>query len=179
MGSHIEECGVEKLTVKLKPHGKNLLQNANHLKDVGLNGVYLNRAINCWVRDVTILDPENGLIHSAAKNTTITGLTIGGASTNHHATALRAGSHDNLIENFKIDSQPKHGINTEALSTGNVWRNGTMKHGTFDSHRAMSFELLRTNITINNDGKPGGGGQAGPFLGARCVHWNVRVTGSN
>jgi hypothetical protein len=41
----------------------------------------------------------------------------------------------------------------------------------------MSFELLRTDIDIVNDGGPGGADSAGPFLGARCVHWNVRVSG--
>jgi hypothetical protein len=95
----------------------------------------------------------------------------------HHATALRVGSHDNLITDFRIESEPKHGINTEYLSTGNVWRRGVMLHGTFDSHRAMSFALIRTDITVNNDGTPGGGGQAGPFLGRQVVHWNIRVTG--
>jgi hypothetical protein len=43
----------------------------------------------------------------------------------------------------------------------------------------MSFEFLRTDITIHNDGGPGGHDQAGPFHGARVVHWNVRVTGSS
>ncbi len=171
LGAHLSECGIEALTLRMVPHAA-----AKHLADVGWNGVYLNRALHCWVRDVTVENSDNALIHASAKNTTVSGLIVTGGK-HHHATALRVSSHDNLICDFRIESQPKHGINTEYLSTGNVWCRGVMLHGTFDSHRAMSFESLRSDITVNNDGTPGGGGQAGPFLGARVVHWNIRVTG--
>ena len=171
LGAHVAGSGIEKLTLRMLPHGV-----PKHLTDPGWNGVYLNRALHCWVREVTIENSDNAVIHAAAKNTTVTGLTVTGGK-HHHATALRVSSHDNLISDFRIESEPKHGINTEFLSTGNVWRRGVMKHGTFDSHRAMSFALIRTDITVNNDGTPGGGGQAGPFLGGQVVHWNIRVTG--
>lgn len=172
LGPVIEEAGIEKLTLRMPPH-----KPAAHLMDLGYNGIYFNRALNCWAADIVLENVDNGIIHAAAKNTTVTGLRILGGP-NHHATALRVRSHDNLIENFTVESRPYHGINTEDLSTGNVWRKGTMKHGTFDSHRAMSFEFLRTDITLSNDtGTPGGANDAGPFVGARVVHWNIRVTG--
>jgi hypothetical protein len=171
LGVHVHDSGIESMTLRMLPH-----QAAKHLADAGWNGAYLNRALHCWLRDVTIENADNGVIHAAAKNTTVTGLAITGGR-HHHATALRVGSHDNLITDFRIESQPKHGINTEYLSTGNVWRRGVMAHGTFDSHRALSFDLIRTDITVVNDGTPGGGGQAGPFLGAHVVHWNIRVSG--
>jgi hypothetical protein len=171
LGSHVRESGIEHLTLRMPPHDA-----GKHLTDRGWNGVYLNRALHCWVREVAIEHSDNAVIHASAKNTTVTGLTITGGK-HHHATALRVSSHDNLISGFRIESTPKHGINTEYLSTGNVWCRGVMLHGAFDSHRAMSFESLRTDITIHNDGTPGGGGQAGPFLGARMTHWNIRVTG--
>lgn len=171
LGLHVRESGIEHLTLRMPPHNA-----GKHLTDAGWNGVYLNRALHCWVNDVTIENADNAVIHAAAKNTTVSGLVVTGGK-HHHATALRVGSHDNLITDFRIESEPKHGINTEYLSTGNVWRRGVMKHGTFDSHRAMSFALIRTDITVNNDGTPGGGGQAGPFLGGQVVHWNIRVSG--
>jgi hypothetical protein len=175
LGPCVREAGIEKLTLQMPPVKKNLKDYKNHLKDAGFNGIYLNKCLHCFVREVTIVEPENGLIHAAAKNTTVAGLILKG-STNHHATALRVMSHDNLISDFRFESNPMHGANTEGLSTGNVWRNGDMRHGTFDSHCAMSFESLRTNIVVNSDGRPGGGGESGPFLGARVVHWNVVMT---
>jgi hypothetical protein len=171
LGSHVRDSGIERLTLRMVPHDP-----GKHLTDRGWNGVYLDRALHCWVRDVTIENSDNAVIHASSKNTTVTGLHVTGGR-HHHATALRVSSHDNLISDFRIESQPKHGINTEYLSTGNVWTRGVMMHGTFDSHRAMSFESLRNDITVANDGTPGGGGQAGPFLGARVVHWNIRVSG--
>lgn len=167
----LREAGIERLTIRTKRGG-----DSSHNTYPGWNGIYLNRAMHCFVREVAIENIDNGLIHAAAKNTTVSGLDISGGA-HHHATALRVGSHDNLIERFTIASQPMHGINTENLATGNVWRKGVMRAGTFDSHRAMSFDLVRTDIEINNQGKPGGAGSAGPFLGRRCVHWNIRITG--
>jgi hypothetical protein len=37
--------------------------------------------------------------------------------------------------------------------------------------------MVRTNITVHSDGGPGGSKTAGPFQGARVVHWNVRLNG--
>ena len=174
LGPVVREAGVEKLTLRMP---RNVRLHGKHLQYPGWNGIYLNRALHCWVRDVTVENVDNGLIHSAAKNTTVTGLKIAGRDC-HHATALRVGSHDNLITRFEIQAKCFHGINTEYLSAGNVWSKGLMHHGTFDSHRAMSFEFLRTDIDVKaNDGRPGGAGGAGPLLGARVVHWNCRVGG--
>ncbi|HEU4426584.1 MAG TPA: DUF4955 domain-containing protein, partial [Pilimelia sp.] len=69
-----------------------------------------------------------------------------------------------------------HGINVEGLSCGNVWSKGTMEAGTFDTHRGMPFNTVRTQIVINNDGSHGGSSDAGPLYGARFAHWNITVT---
>jgi hypothetical protein len=171
-GPLVREVGVEGLAIKCPPHPV-----AKHLQDVGFNGIYVNRAVHCWARDVAMENVDVGWGVSAAKNTTVTGLKITGQA-NHHATACRNGSMDNLVESFEIRSKPFHGLNTEGMSAGNVWRDGTMAAGTFDSHRLMSFDSVRTNITIANSGRPGGANHFGPFLGRRVVHWNLRVTGN-
>ena len=54
-----------------------------------------------------------------------------------------------------------------------------MKYGTFDMHRGMQFDLIRTQIDINNDGKSGGDLDAGPMQGRRVVHWNIKLRGKN
>jgi len=51
-----------------------------------------------------------------------------------------------------------------------------MGKGTFDSHRELSFDLIRTEIELQNDADgPVGGPGAGPFIGARVAHWNINV----
>jgi hypothetical protein len=125
----------------------------------------LRNTAHCWVRDVTIEHTDNALIFGGeVVNCTATGLRVVGRP-NHHATMMRAMSHDNVIEHFKIESKPHHGINTEGTSSGNVWRAGEMKDGTFDSHCMMSFDSVRTNITINNTGGQGVRGITDPSWG--------------
>jgi hypothetical protein len=173
VGPMVRECGIESMSIEFPRHVV-----TRHLQDRGFNAIYLNRAADCWVRDVRIVNADNGFILSSAANTTATGLSIVGQPS-HHATALRCFSNDNLLERFTIESRPMHGINTEGMGSGNVWRDGVMNGGTFDSHRGMSFDSVRTNITIAASGRPGGAGHAGPFLGRRVVHWNVRIRGGS
>jgi len=167
---YLTEVGVEELTIQFP-----MTVKAPHLRDPGYNGVMFRRTANCWVKNVTVVNADNGMLFGGeAINCTLDGFTLKGRP-NHHGTMTRGMSHDNLVENFRIESQPNHGINTES-SSGNVWRNGTMLFGTFDSHCDFSFDSVRTNITVNNTGNPGGAADAGPFVGRRMVSWNIRVT---
>jgi len=172
-GPRVENAGVEDLQILLESPKEH-----KHLKCVGWNGVYFNRAYNCWAKNVRITAAENPVIFSAAKNCTVEKLVIDGDPMNHHSVAMRVNSHDNLVKDFVVKGmwRVKHGINVEWLSSGNVYSKGTMEKGTFDSHRALSFDLIRTEITLTNEADgPGGAGQAGPFIGARVAHWNIRV----
>jgi len=167
---YLTEVGIEELTIQFP-----MTQKAPHLHDPGYNGIMFRRTAHCWVKNVTVVNADNGLLFGGeAINCTVDGFTLTGRP-NHHGTMTRGMSHDNLIENFRIESQPTHGINTES-STGNVWRKGTMLFGTFDSHCDFSFDSVRTDITVNNVGNPGGAYTAGPFVGRRMVSWNIRVT---
>lgn len=174
----VQEIGVESLTLRL--HAP---ETHRHLQNIGWNGVFVNRALHSWVRDLTIESAENGIILSAAKNVTVTDIDLIGEEMMHHPFALRSSSHDNLFENFAIRGQVRvvHGINTERFSSGNVWSRGMMEKGTFDSHRALPYDFIRTEITLANEksSAPGGSATAGPYVGKRAVHWNVRIDDSD
>ncbi len=154
-----------------------------HLLDKGHNGVVLQCAYDCWVDDVTVRHVDNGfgLVSSSACTLRRTRVTGRGS---HHPYFCREGSHDNLIEDFTIEERTGpapsntqlHGINVEGLSSYNVWSRGDMRMGTFDSHRGLPFANVRTDITLNNNGRHGGDASAGPLFGARFTHWNIRVT---
>jgi hypothetical protein len=172
-GPHVRGAGVEDLHLQL--HAP---RDHRHLKCLGWNAIAFNRAYDCWARNVQITNAENPLIFAAAKNCTATGLVIDGESQNHHSIAMRVNTHDCLVQDFSVAGmwRVKHGINVEWLSSGNVYSKGTMAKGTFDSHRALSFDLIRTEINLTNDADgPGGAGNSGPFLGARVAHWNIQV----
>ncbi|MFF9770504.1 glycosyl hydrolase family 28-related protein [Streptomyces sp. NPDC014636] len=154
-----------------------------HLLDKGYNGVVLQCAYDCWVDDVTVRHVDNGFGLVAASACTLRRTRVTGRGS-HHPYFCREGSHDNLIEDFTIEERTVpapagtqlHGINVEGLSSYNVWSRGDMRMGTFDSHRGLPFADVRTDITVNNDGRHGGDASAGPLFGARFTHWNIRVT---
>jgi hypothetical protein len=178
LGPSIQESGVERLTLALR--GPTHPQET-HLQHYGSNGVYLNRAVNCWVRDVDIDGGENGLMMSQVKQVTATGFAIRSPVRLHHATACRFMAADVLFQDFVVDPvRIYHGLNHEWLSSGIVWSRGLLAHGTFDSHRGLPFDNVRTEIIVaRNDGAAGGNSAAGPRNGRRIVHWNVDNRGTS
>ncbi|MFJ8550253.1 glycoside hydrolase family 55 protein [Streptomyces sp. NPDC093676] len=154
-----------------------------HLLDKGYNGVAFQCTYDCWADDVVVRDVDNGFGLVAASSCTLRRTRVAGRGS-HHPYFCREGSHDNLIEDFTVEERTVpappntqlHGINVEGLSSYNVWSRGEMQMGTFDSHRGLPFANVRTDITVNNNGRHGGDASAGPLFGARFTHWNVRVT---
>jgi hypothetical protein len=179
LGPTVHDSGVQGLTIENR-----LLTQTTHNVNPGSNGVCFQAVHDCWARDISVRNADVAFSMTAAKSCTLSGISAGGRSL-HHFTITRKGSHDNLIQDFEledftipaVDGSYLHGISTEDLSSGNVWRRGLMHTGTFDSHRRLPFENLRTDITlVNKDAVPGGGFQEGPLFGARTVHWGITVT---
>ncbi len=184
LGPAVSEFGIEGLRIEARAPAS----APGHNQNLGFNGIYINRAYHGWVKDVVIANAENGLITAAAKTVTVRNLELTGSAPQHHSMAARTTTTDCLFESFRIDgpSNVWHGINTEDFSAGNVWSKGFQARGTFDSHRALSFDFIRTEMTTANDAagatgpaNPGGAGDAGPFAGRRVVHWNIDITGKH
>ncbi|MFC7309431.1 glycosyl hydrolase family 28-related protein [Streptomyces monticola] len=170
--------GVEGLTLEAVE-----TPQAPHLLDKGHNGVTFQCAYDCWADDVVVRHVDNGFGLVAASACTLRHTRVEGRGA-HHPYFCREGSHDNLVEDFAIarrtvpapDGTQLHGINVEGLSSHNVWSRGVMEMGTFDTHRGMPFANVRTDITVENNGRHGGDASAGPLYGARFTHWNITVT---
>lgn len=178
LGPTVHDSGVEGLTIE-----NSVRVQTTHNENPGSNGVCFQAVHDCWASDVHVVNADVAFSMTSAKSCTLSGISAGGRSL-HHFTITRTQSHDNLIEDFVLEdfTVPAvpgswlHGINVEVLSSGNVWRRGTMHTGTFDSHRGLPFENLRTHITlVNKDAVPGGAFDAGPLFGARTVHWGIEV----
>jgi hypothetical protein len=179
MGAIVQEVGVEGLTLRMPA-----LASEKHNHEKGFSGIFMNRVVNGWVRNVRLVNVDNGILASAIKNVTISDVeiveSIGAREIErkmHHGFELRAGCHDVLTTDFEISSRVIHGLSTEGFSSGNVWRRGRMDHGSFDSHKHLPFESVRTFIKLHNDGERGGPRSAGPAQGTRMVHWNIMATG--
>jgi hypothetical protein len=176
LGDTIRESGLENMTLYFDRRHEWV--SAGHNLYPGWNGPWFNGAINCWMRGVTLVNVDNGPGVSASKLVTMKDFRLTAdrpeMHAHHHGTTTRLYSHDNLFTDFQIETKTLHGLNVEYLSSGNVWSRGTLAHGTFDTHRNLPFDNVRTEITINNDGHYGGTG--GPLMGKRMVHWNIEVT---
>lgn len=185
MGDLIKESGIENLTIELEKDYESNYQssswrNANHNREKGWNGIYMNNAINCFARNIVIYDSEMGAGTAASKNVTFTDIKIHGKDqkkSTHHGFTCRRQSQDILFENFELMNydQFDHGINVEDFSMGNVWHSGIVMYGCFDTHKLIPAECLRTNIKVAVGGGYGGAGEAGPQIGTRFVHWNVEL----
>ena len=178
LGPTVHDSGVQGLTIENR-----LIPQTTHNVNPGSNGVCFQAVHDCWATDVHVLNADVAFGMTAAKSCTLSHISAGGRSL-HHFTISRVASADNLVqdfvlEDFTVPAAPGsylHGINVEALSNGNVWRRGVMHTGTFDSHRGLPFENLRTDIVlVNKDAVPGGAFDAGPLFGARTVHWGITV----
>lgn len=188
LGPVVSESGIEDLTIEMK-----LTPQTAHHQDLGFNGPRfaelaertsdtVQAAVNCWARDVDLWHSDNGSGSTTTKNLTLTGVRVGGRA-RHHTFICRVQTNDMLVDHFEIPAATTpvaqgaihHGLNTEGLSGGNVWCDGVME-GTFDSHRALPFESVRTAITVTNNGFTGDASDAGPRWGARFCHWNVDVS---
>jgi hypothetical protein len=170
----VSHVGIEDLT--LVGHAR---PTHPHLQGDGWNAVYFNRTADCWVKQVEVTDFENGILLASATHCTVDGVRVDGTAASHHPFACRVMSSDNLFENFVI-AGPRvvmHGINQELLSSGNVWRHGHMERGTFDTHRALPFDAIYTDIWVANDTGAwmGGSTDAGPQIGRSVVRWNVTI----
>ncbi|MFI1890121.1 glycosyl hydrolase family 28-related protein [Streptomyces jumonjinensis] len=174
----LTDSGVEGLTLEAVE-----TPQSPHLLDKGYNGVTFQCAYDCWAEDVTVRHADNGFGLVAASACTLRRTRVEGRGS-HHPYFCREGAHDNLIEDFVIaqatvpapSGTQLHGINVEGLSSHNVWSRGVMETGTFDTHRGMPFANVRTEVTVNNEGRHGGDASAGPLYGARFTHWNITVT---
>ncbi|WP_147107579.1 glycosyl hydrolase family 28-related protein [Nesterenkonia populi] len=177
LGPRVEQSGLEHLTLQMRQ-----APQREHNNDRGFNGPHFQAAVNCWAKDVHVVDSENGFGFTSAKGVTLSDVRVSGQA-RHHSFICREQTHDCLVQRFLVppattqlaNGAKTHGINVEGYSSGNVWSDGVME-GTFDSHRRIPFENVRTQITLTNKGVLGGARRAGPHWGARFAHWNISVS---
>jgi autotransporter-associated beta strand protein len=177
LGPVLTESGIEHLTVEITG-APDLPNDLGH--DSRHNAIYLTKCVNCWVKNVTILNARNGIMTRATKHCELRDWRLEGTIRLHHGLSIVRG-HDDLVTGFTFLPRVSHGLSIEDLASGNVHRDGNMGFGTtngggtFDSHRYMSFDTLRTNLYVLNEaGSPGGASSTGPLNGRRVVHWNIR-----
>jgi hypothetical protein len=123
IGLQGSSIGVEDLTIEF-PASHAWKHYANY-NNSGYNGFELKECTDCWIRDVTIKNTDNGIMVNGGKNNTLAGLHIytrpGGG---HIHIAYSSGTQDNLAINFKVYGTSSHGLTMNWASVGNVFADG-------------------------------------------------------
>ena len=173
----VVESGVEGLTVEFPgtPY-------RGHFKEDGWNGFEIGRgAVNCWLRDVAVVNGDSG-VYINGHNNTVDGLVIradrkpdGSGDTGHHA--IHIGGTDNVVTNFDLQTRTIHDLGIGAGSVGNVYSAGRGVDLSMDHHRWAPYRNLYTDLDAGKGTrhfKSGGTSRRGRHSATGAVFWNIR-----
>lgn len=173
-GSGVEKLGFEFPGVPKRPH----------LQEEGYNAIHITGAVNCWVRDVTVTDADNGVIMGGSRFCTVDGFVARAAKrkgmTGHHALWATGRTQDALFIRFRCDTTYVHDLTVEGFASGNVFTRGSGVALNCDHHRNAPYENLFTDLdagSVRRLFESSGRGDRGPHSGARTTFWNIRGAG--
>ena len=177
----VEESGIESLTFEFAGVPKR-----PHLKEEGFNAIHMRGAANCWVRNVEVVDADNGVIAGGCRFCQVEGFRDRAArrshgDTGHHALWAAGKSQDCLFTGFHLETTFVHDLTVEGCACGNVFERGQGVAIDLDHHSNAPYENLFTDIDVGSPARLwncGGRVDRGPHAGARTTIWNLRYTGS-
>ena len=173
----VEEVGIEDLSFEFPGVPKK-----KHLEEEGFNSIHIRGAANCWVRNVSFTDADNGVIVSGSRFCTVERARFREAKrtglTGHHALWATGASQDCLFSDFRMETKYVHDLTVEGTANGNVFRRGSGISVNFDHHRNAPYENLFADIDVGDPSRTwasSGRGDRGPHAGARETFWNIRA----
>lgn len=167
----VEEVGIERLTIEFA-----LREYPGHHKEPGSNAISFGSAYNSWVRDVAIVNFDNGIHYWYARQCTVENVVFGGRG-GHYALSL-GGAQDSLATRFLLQTRSLHDTSIANLANGNVLSWGQGIEINFDHHRGASFQNLYSNIDVGGTGRQWHSSytKSGHYSAAHETFWNIRPT---
>ncbi|KAL4458888.1 hypothetical protein ABPG75_013753 [Micractinium tetrahymenae] len=180
----VQNSGLEGFTVEF-PWGP----FPEHFWAGGANAIAIYDVANCWVRDVGVVNADNGIILSSVDFITIermrfsdTKQRASGALAkikvppNGHHALWTSRSSDVLFNDFFMERPWVHDVSLDQFAELTVYANGGSADLNFDCHRAGTHSNLFTNIDLGAGTRAfhsGGAGYRGAHSGANNTWWNV------
>ncbi|MBT7165148.1 MAG: hypothetical protein HN904_20380, partial [Victivallales bacterium] len=168
---NISECGIESLRFEFPAD----VQPAKHLREPGYNAVRFKSAHDCWIKDVTIANSDNGVTCSyMSSHIEIRDAKLVGRR-GHHGISLSNATNCLIVDLVDDCREPwTHTITMDHKASGNVHK-GTMGTNTvsLDFHRDAPYENLHTNIRAKWNYNSSGDPKAGPHCAARNTYWGL------
>jgi hypothetical protein len=144
--------------------------------------IQLARSAHCWVRDVTLVDANQGVMLYEAAHVTLSDLRFAG-----HLAHVGVGltrSHENLVEGARLETRFVHGFLAAEFSSGNVVTDSEATVSGFDAastadsvidhHGLMPYENLYDDLR-GLYVVAGGPEERLPHAGVRNTFWNLHV----
>jgi hypothetical protein len=165
----VVEVGVEHLTVEFP-----VRKYPGHHNEPGQNAISLNRALNSWIRDVAILNSDNGIFLWYARYTTAEDIVIAGRG-GHYGINI-GGAQDTLVTRFRIENESVHDTSTSNVANGSVFSWGRGLAINFDHHRGGAFQNLYSAIHVGQPARMwrSSGTRSGHYTAAHETAWNIK-----
>jgi len=179
-GTTVQEVGLEGLAFEFAGTEKK-----KHLLEEGFNAIQIGGVMNCWVKDVRMIDADMGIkMAGRTRFSQIENVEFSEAKrtgrTGHHAIWFAGFAQDNLVTDFRVKTRYVHDLSVEGFANGNVFRKGSGVMMNFDHHRNAPYENLFTDIDVGDARRlwsSGGRGDRGPNSAVRTTVWNIRHQG--
>ncbi len=183
----LEEIGVEDLSFAFSGAARRAHDYAGPAAQTwaeeGLRAIYFRGVSNGWIRNITIVDADDGVQLEECRFCQVEGVRIGAARrtnpSGHHGLWAKR-SQDCLFADFRIATQLDDEITVEAFANGNVFMRGEGEAMSLDHHRNAPYENLFTDLDVGDASrlwKSGGDASRGPHAGVRETLWNVHGRG--
>lgn len=176
----VSEVGIEDLQIRFPDNNP----YPGHFGEKGFNGIYMERVVHSWVRNVIVHNGDNGVTLSGSFFNTLTGINITSGrqrphergETAHHGINMSS-SADNLITNFKVLTKTMHDIGLDGPSSRNVYENGFGIDLCMDHHGNGNSVNLYTNLDLGAGTRAwnsGGATNSLPHAAAFETFWTLR-----
>ncbi|PSC67722.1 band 7 [Micractinium conductrix] len=176
----LQHSGFEDFTVKFKWD-----KYPAHMKAYGYNAFWLYGCANSWVRNVQIIDSDNGAEAQNSDFITMRGLEFDSTAPRgnkftqycdgHHG-AWAAASSNVRITQFVFHTKFIHDLTMDVFAQECVYNNGRGVDISLDMHRSAVHNNLLSNIDVGLGTRPfasSGKGSKGTHSGANSTWWNI------
>ncbi len=158
-----------------------------HHVEQGYNGVYLTDSADSWVRNLTFLNADSGIISYDSANVTISDIRSIGDRPAHYAVHM-GNVHNFLAERVQVFNPVIHSLTFNTQSTRSVYKDAEVfSAAVLDQHAGANHQNLFDNVTLHIDAKPGkkrasypvfngsGAGYWQPGHGSFNTAWNLQL----
>ena len=170
---YLERVGIEHLRIDFPED-----EYAGHHKEAGYNGMFLTDLLHSWVRDVTFVNADSGILSENSKNVTVQGVRTEGRR-GHYSVHLGK-TYGMLVRDFAFKAKAIHNPSFNTQARRGVYTGGEVHHARLDQHNGYNHQNLFNDLRVHlnprwNLFRHGGDYHTRPTAGAFNTFWNIHV----